>query len=290
MLHRFALVALCLSAAVLYACNDAFEWKCGCDDTTTPLPPNPSNPKIVSGTNLSFGKPEVKVVSNGVTFIGFREILSENVDHSKLYSGKGDVFLGIPYAVPLTKETSFRKSVKITHKPGDTVTAKEFGHACLQNPANKWISIYGVGISHDCLTLNIFKPIDADSKNKLPIIVFVHGGFFSQGTAAQMLPQAMIRSFVNRGFVVMSIQYRIGMWGFLTDYSDDLISANRAITDAATALSYIHDIAANFGGDASQITLLGHSAGACLVDGLAMTPKYTQKRHLRFGTLGQRFR
>uniref|UniRef100_A0A7E5A0G6 Carboxylic ester hydrolase n=1 Tax=Panagrellus redivivus TaxID=6233 RepID=A0A7E5A0G6_PANRE len=262
MLGRVGFVAVCLLFGVV-----------GADTTVEPLPEVP-NPAITVATNLSFGKPEVKVVSNGVTFVGFREFITENVHHELLYSGKADVFLGIPYAVPLTKQTSFRKSVKITQKPNTTVIAKEYSHACLQNPANAWIPIYGVGVSHDCLTLNIFKPVNANASNTLPILVFFHGGFFVQGTAAQFLPKSIIRSYVNRGFVVITVQYRVGIWGFLTDYSSTGLTANRAITDAATALSYIHDIAADFGGDASQITLLGHSAGACLVDGLAMTPQY----------------
>jgi carboxylesterase type B len=116
--------------------------------------------------------------------------------------------------------------------------------------------------SEDCLTLNIFTPVAALSAAKpLPVMVFIPGGAFSQGTAGAPVydGEALAR---GQGIVVVTINYRLGAFGFMAGLGT---APNRGLLDQRMALLFVQSYISYFGGDPTQVTLAGESAGAMSV-------------------------
>ena len=110
-------------------------------------------------------------------------------------------------------------------------------------------------ISEDALTLNIYTPA---LDNNLPVLVEIHGGAFQNGSNQSMNPHYVIR---NDKFVYVTINYRLGVLGYL--YLDEFeTSGNNGTLDQLTALEWVKNNIAFFGGNPNQITVLGSSAGA----------------------------
>ena len=122
------------------------------------------------------------------------------------------------------------------------------------------------GNAPSCLSLNIFTP-DLGSAG-LPVLVWIHGGGFTSGTPSS--PWYDGRSFNRDGVVVVSIGYRLGAEGFLhlQDAPD-----NRGVLDWLAGLQWVHDNIAAFGGDPTQVTIGGQSAGGGAVCTLASLPQ-----------------
>lgn len=118
-------------------------------------------------------------------------------------------------------------------------------------------------MSEDCLTLNIFTPAgQVHSKKALPVLVWLHGGAFQQGGSNR--PEYDGRRLAERDLVVVTLNYRLGVLGFLVSSSDNLYG-NFGLMDQRAALDWIKSNIAAFGGDPSQITLMGESAGAIMI-------------------------
>lgn len=199
---------------------------------------------------------------------------------------------GLPFARPPVGELRWRAPVD-PERWADARPAVQFGNACVQ-----YGRIYGPGLnnrydptigstlgqavgSEDCLYLNIWRP--ADRRGNLPVIVFVHGGSNVSGYTADPVYDgaALARS---ADAVVVSVNYRLGIFGFFNllqlktgvDASED--SGNFALLDIIQALKFIrHDIA-KFGGNPTNITLMGQSAGAINVYALMTTPATVDAR------------
>jgi len=164
--------------------------------------------------------------------------------------------------------------------------AQTFGNACssagrLYGPGsnNRFDATVGATIgqtvgSEDCLYLNIWRP--ASAATGLPVIVFVHGGSNITGyTADPAYDFANLARTANA--VVVSVNYRLGLMGFFNlgqlktgDALDD--SGNFAILDIVKALQFVNRNIANFGGNAGNVTLMGHSAGAVNVFAVVTSP------------------
>lgn len=129
----------------------------------------------------------------------------------------------------------------------------------------------GLPMSEDCLYLSVTTP--AESVNdKLPVFVMIHGGGFMTGSYV-----GTQESFVREGIIYVSIEYRLGAFGFmchpeLNKESSDGISGNYGILDQIMALQWIHDNISAFGGDPEKITIAGESAGGCSVSILCASP------------------
>jgi para-nitrobenzyl esterase len=199
---------------------------------------------------------------------------------------------GVPFAKPPVGELRWRAPVD----PDGWKTARpaqQFGHACVQygriygpGANNRYDPTIGTTLnqavgSEDCLYLNIWRP--ADRRGNLPVIVFVHGGSNVSGYTADPVYDgaALARS---ADAVVVSVNYRLGIFGFFNlpqlktgiDAGED--SGNFALLDIIQALKFIrHDIA-KFGGNPSNITLMGQSAGAINVYALMTTPATVDAR------------
>jgi carboxylesterase type B len=117
-------------------------------------------------------------------------------------------------------------------------------------------------MSEDCLYLNVFVPAgQATLRQKLPVLVWLHGGAFQQGGARR--PEYDGRRLAERGTVVVTLNYRLGALGFLVSSVDGLFG-NFGLMDQRAALSWVQDNIANFGGDPTNVLLFGESAGAVM--------------------------
>ncbi|CAH2253936.1 jg1179, partial [Pararge aegeria aegeria] len=111
----------------------------------------------------------------------------------------------------------------------------------------------------DCLRLNIYVPSNATSKNRLAVLVYIHGGSYNVGYGSRYYygPKYLIRHNV----IVVQMNYRLGPYGFLCLGTPE-VPGNQGIKDQLLALRWIKENIASFGGDSNRITLMGESAGA----------------------------
>jgi len=162
-------------------------------------------------------------------------------------------FLGIPYADPPVGALRFKAPAPPTKWAG-LREAVEYGPTAPQNEPGWTIIPEPVEPGDDYLNLNIYTP---DLSDSLPVFVWIHGGGFTAG--CNRSPWYRGTRFARDGVVLVSIGYRLGIEGFLE--IDDAPS-NRAILDWIAALEWVQSNIANFGGDPSQVTIGGQSAGS----------------------------
>jgi len=182
------------------------------------------------------------------------------------------IYKGVPFAAPPLGDLRWRPPQPV--KSWDNVfRADHYAPACPQ-PVIPMISDLRYGTSEDCLYLNIWKPADP-TDTKLPVLVWIHGGGFTMGTASQDLLNG--EQLAAKGIIVVSIAYRLGALGFmahpgLTDESDNHASGNYGILDQIAALKWIQKNIDAFGGDPDCVTLFGESAGGQSVNILVASP------------------
>jgi len=183
------------------------------------------------------------------------------------------VFNGIPYAVPPVGQGRWRAPMAMPPWQG-VKTAAEFGPACVQ-PSFKFKSVYAQDIgatSEDCLTLNIWSPADA---RKAPVFVWIHGGSFTGGGSKESLYDGA--QLAQRGVIVVTINYRVGVLGYLahpqlSNESPLKISGNYGTLDQVEALKWVQRNIEAFGGDPANVTIAGESAGGLSVLYLMASP------------------
>ena len=169
-------------------------------------------------------------------------------------------FKGIPYAQAPVGSLRF-KAPEAPKSFAGVRTATQFGDQCLQpNGLVPALTTSSVG-SEDCLTLNVFRPSKA---GVYPIMVWIHGGGLTTGSSS--LPfYATPHKLVDQDVVVVSINYRLGVLGLLSTVSldDEQLgdAGNYWLKDQQAALRWIQQNAPSFGGDPSNVTIFGESAG-----------------------------
>ncbi|WP_218000363.1 carboxylesterase/lipase family protein [Sphingomonas soli] len=191
-------------------------------------------------------------------------------------AGTGVVaYKGLPYALPPVGNLRWKAPLPAASWKGVRDAAK-FGKSCLQPPPNSATIYYGgvLAMSEDCLTLNVWAPGNATGKT--PVMVWIHGGALLGGSSAEPLYDGA--KLAKQGIVVVSINYRLGLMGYLAHpalsaESPDRISGNYGLLDQIAALTWVRDNIAVFGGDAGQVTIAGESAGALSVIALLASPK-----------------
>lgn len=154
------------------------------------------------------------------------------------------------------------------------VDATQYGPSCIQALKTRWPMV-----SEDCLFLNIWTPYlpskshgsDSRSKEKLKaVMVWIHGGGFIEGTGTDHEKEG--GNLASRGdVVVVTFNYRVGNLGFLP-LNDGVHHGNYGISDMLTALRWVKQHIADFGGDPDQVTSWGESAGAAGVRALLSAP------------------
>jgi para-nitrobenzyl esterase len=183
------------------------------------------------------------------------------------------VFRGIPYARPPIGAARWTPPAPAAAWTG-TRDATKFGPACFQ-PKSPATSIYAddpPAMSEDCLSLNVWTPKAAA---KAPVMVWIHGGALVGGySGSTMYDGANIAA---KGVVVVSINYRLGILGFLAHpglsaESPHGVSGNYGLLDQIAALKWVKANIAAFGGDPANVTIFGESAGGLSVMDLLASP------------------
>ena len=183
------------------------------------------------------------------------------------------VFRGISYAQAPVGALRWRPPVPVPKWSGIR-EARKFGPACVQ-PKVRPGSIYTWELpptSEDCLSLNVTAPADAHGA---PVFFWIHGGALTTGVGSDPLYDAS--ELAGRGLVVVTINYRMGVLGYLAHpqlsaESADNVSGNYGLLDQIAALTWVKRNIAAFGGDASQVTIAGESAGGLSVMYLMAAP------------------
>ena len=181
-------------------------------------------------------------------------------------------FKGIPYAVQPTGERRWQVA-QPEHDSRLVREARHFGHSAIQwRSQGNAASLYPQG--EDCLTLNVWTAADGMRSARRPVMVWIHGGsYVSNGTVN---PRDWGDAFVKAHpeVVLVSINYRLGLLGFLDlsslpDGKAFARSGNLGILDQVEALRWVKRNIAAFGGDPGNVTIFGHSAGAGSISILA---------------------
>lgn len=181
----------------------------------------------------------------------------------------GDVaaYLGIPFAAPPVGDLRWKPPQKATPWQGVRGCTR-FGDDPLQGLRGEG---RGPTYSEDCLTLNIWTP----GGDKRPVMVWIYGGGFMVGSGSYPMYDGV--PLTKKGVVVVTFNYRLGIFGFmahpaLSQESPNHVSGNYGFLDQVAALKWVRENIAGFGGDPNNITLFGESAGACSVASHMVSP------------------
>lgn len=186
-------------------------------------------------------------------------------------------WLGVPYAAPPVGELRWRAPAPVRAWEG-VRRADRLAPQCVQ-PGRAGDSVYaefsGVqAMSEDCLTLNVWSPAKT-ADEALPVMVWIHGGAFQQGSAAN--PVFVRGDLPRQGVLLVTINYRLGPFGFLAhpelSAEGEGASGNYGLMDMAAALRWVRRNIAAFGGDPARVTVFGQSAGAHGVVALMASPE-----------------
>ena len=185
--------------------------------------------------------------------------------------GGADRFLGVPYARPPIKKLRFEPPRPPARWRG-VRDATDQAPACLQFQPSGVRE--GQAVSEDCLYLDLYRPAGTHPGAKLPVLVFFHGGGWTQGTGVIYGGQTMARLTHT---IVISINYRLGALGWLAlpqlDASQPLKSGNYGTLDQIRSLQWLRSNVSRFGGDPNNVTIDGQSAGAVSVCTMLASPK-----------------
>jgi para-nitrobenzyl esterase len=188
------------------------------------------------------------------------------------------VFRGIPFAASPVGELRWRPPEPPAAWSG-VHSARDFASNCVQVVRRSflpWTEEYMPqnGVSEDCLALNVWTGATSDSERR-PVLVYIHGGAYTSGSGDVALYDG--EALASRGLVVVTINYRLGVFGFfshpaLTRESAHGASGNYGLLDQIAALAWVQRNIAAFGGDPGRVTVAGQSAGAGSVHLLTASP------------------
>ncbi|KAI9925762.1 hypothetical protein ASPWEDRAFT_42435 [Aspergillus wentii DTO 134E9] len=180
-------------------------------------------------------------------------------------------FLGIPFADPPVK--NLRLAPPQAYTGSRKIDATKASASCIQS-----VSAFGTlgapAISEDCLYLNVFTPVlpgnGSANSTRRPVAVYLYGGAFTAGSASMIDYDG--GNFASRNdVVVVTVNYRVGALGFLA--TGNLTSGSYGTRDQIMALEWVNKHIAAFGGDPSQVTIFGQSAGGQSVIALLSSTK-----------------
>ncbi|MXP42477.1 carboxylesterase family protein [Altererythrobacter soli] len=182
------------------------------------------------------------------------------------------MFKGIPFAAPPAGANRWRAPQPVIPWVGVRRTV-EFGPACMQGETLARQMGSTAPLSEDCLYIDVWTPAGA-ATDKLPVIAWIHGGGFNSGMSSVPLYDGA--NLARQGIVFVSINYRLGPFGFLAtpelSAEGGQGSGNYGLLDQIRGLEWVRDNVANFGGDPTNVTMMGHSAGGQAVSNLAASP------------------
>ena len=205
-------------------------------------------------------------------------------------NGTQKAFLGLPYAAPPVGDMRWKAPRQALSWTG-VRDATKFGARCEQWHVWDDYIFQDAGPSEDCLFVNVYTPAQAKATSKLPVMVWIHGGGFIAGAGSE--PRYSDSPLVDRGVVLVTLNYRLGVFGFLA--TDDLAkengghAGNYGLMDMVAALNWVKANIGAFGGDASNVTLFGESAGSFAVSALTSAPSAQGLFHKVIGESGALF-
>lgn len=187
-------------------------------------------------------------------------------------------YKGIPYAAPPIGERRWQAPALVVPWTG-VKKADAFGPSCIQTIVQErkpWTYEFMAHneISEDCLTLNVWTAAKSASERR-PVFLYIYGGGFTEGSTA--VPVYDGEGLAKKGLVVVTVNYRVGVLGFLAHpelsaESPSKASGNYGLLDQVAALRWVRDNIAKFGGDPSRVTIAGQSAGGMSVHSLIGSP------------------
>ncbi|MEJ2244683.1 MAG: carboxylesterase family protein [Acidobacteriota bacterium] len=188
----------------------------------------------------------------------------EGVEQDGIFS-----FKGIPFTAPPVGDLRWKAPEPVQPWSG-VKKADAFAPGCMQ-AANSMGNT--APVSEDCLYLNVWTPAKTQGE-KLPVVYWVHGGGFSGGSTST--PMYDGTGFANKGVVLVSVAYRLGPFGFLAHPELSRESGNGSgsygMQDMVAGLEWVQENIERFGGDPSNVTIFGHSAGGAAISILAASP------------------
>ncbi|XP_018562621.1 venom carboxylesterase-6-like [Anoplophora glabripennis] len=168
---------------------------------------------------------------------------------------KRAAFEGIPYAKPPVGDLRFENPEPVQAWAG--TWEANVAHTCLQVV---FLTTEEISGNEDCLYLNVYIPENSVKNPKsLDVIVVIHGGAFMAGSG-----HTALNTFLDKEVVLVSINYRVGILGFLST-EDNVIPGNNGMKDQVLALKWVRDNIASFGGNPHSVTIVGVSAGSASV-------------------------
>jgi para-nitrobenzyl esterase len=182
-------------------------------------------------------------------------------------------FKAIPFAQPPIGELRWRPPQPAKNWDG-VRKADKFGPRAMQRNIFGDMAFRSDGVNEDCLYLNVWTPAKSP-KDRLPVLVYFYGGGFAAGDGSEGRYDG--ESMAQKGIVVVTLNYRLNVFGFLahpelTKESPHRASGNYGLLDQAAALQWVHDNIAVFGGDPKQVTIAGESAGSISVSAHMVSP------------------
>lgn len=195
------------------------------------------------------------------------------VEGTTTADGNARAYEGIPFAAPPVGNLRWQKPQPVAAWEG-VRKAVAFGPRCMQAPIYSDMIFRDSGPSEDCLYLNVWTAAKS-AEAKLPVMVWIYGGGFAAGASSE--PRQDGSKLAEKGVVVVSMNYRLGVFGFfahpdLTKESPEHASGNYGLMDQASAIEWVRKNIAAFGGDPGNVTIFGESAGSISVSAQMASP------------------
>ncbi len=201
--------------------------------------------------------------------------------------GKVKAFLGLPYAAPPVGDLRWKAPQPPAKWSGERDAAK-FGAHCAQGVVFDDMVFQDGVASEDCLFLNVYAPADSTNKSKLPVMFWIHGGGYAGGASSE--PRHNGDFLPTKGVVLVTINYRLGVFGFLAtaDLAKEANGAagNYGLMDMVAGLEWVKANIKEFGGDPENVTIFGESAGSFAVSTLMASPMARGLFHKAIGESG----
>jgi len=197
------------------------------------------------------------------------------------------IFKGIPFAQPPVGDLRWKEPQPAKSWTG-VLKADHFAGSPMQKPVFGDMNFRSSGTSEDCLYLNVWTPAKT-MKEKLPVLVYFYGGGLVAGDGSESRYDG--ESMAKRGIVALTVNYRLGIFGFfshpeLTAESPNHSSGNYGYLDQHAALEWVKKNIAKFGGDPDHVTIAGESAGSISVSIQMASPLSKNLIHAAIGESG----